>query len=112
MLFAMFYLMASMILKRIEMAADLPISRDLTVMVKGFAISIIIYGHCGNYFGIRYLTPLGGIGVALFLLLSGYGINESWIINGRKGYWKKRLLTFFMPYVTCEAVSAATRGGV
>lgn len=41
-------------------------------------IIIIIIQHVSGGFEIRYLTPLGGIGVAMFLILSGYGLNESY----------------------------------
>ena len=36
----------------------------------------------------RIFTPLGGIGVAMFLILSGYGLNESFKKNGLDGFWK------------------------
>lgn len=41
------------------------------------AISIILQ-HVASGFGIRYFTPLGGIGVVIFLALSGFGLNESY----------------------------------
>lgn len=86
-------------------------SMDYTTIIKGIAISIIVYGHCGNNFGIRYLTPLGGIGVAMFLMLSGFGINESWKKNGHKQYWRKRFISFFVPYCIVEIVAIPLRGG-
>jgi len=45
---------------------------------RAIAAIIIILQHVSGGFGIRYLTPLGGIGVAMFLILSGYGLNESY----------------------------------
>lgn len=49
------------------------ISREVSNICKGFAILIIILCHVGNYFT-RILTPLGGAGVSIFLILSGYGL--------------------------------------
>lgn len=55
----------------------------------------------GTFFcgGITYFTPLGGIGVAIFLLLSGYGLNESCAKSGLTNWCKKQLLveaSFFL----------------
>jgi hypothetical protein len=41
----------------------------------------------GTFGGGRFtlFTPLGGSGVAIFLLLSACGLNESWIANSNTG---------------------------
>ena len=39
----------------------------------------------------------GGMFVAVFLILSGYGINESFHKHGLKGYWHKRLTKVVVP---------------
>lgn len=49
-----------------------------TNICRAVAAIIIILQHVAGGFGIRYLTPLGGIGVAIFLILSGYDLNESY----------------------------------
>lgn len=46
----------------------------------------------------RAFTPFGGIGVAIFLILSGYGLNESFKRNGIEGFWKKRFSRVWIPY--------------
>lgn len=46
----------------------------------------------------RVFTPLGGIGVAMFLILSGYGLNESFKRNGIEGFWMKRFSRVWIPY--------------
>ena len=79
--------------------------------IKGLAIACIVYGHLGNFFGIRYLTPLGSIGVAMFLVVSGYGINESWKKNGPHAYWRKRIVSVFLPYAVIELAALPLRGG-
>ncbi len=47
---------------------------------------------------IRIFTPLGGIGVALFLFGSGFGLNESLKKNGLSDYWVKKVKRVFIPY--------------
>ena len=49
-----------------------------TNICRAVAAIIIILQHVSGRLGIRYFTPLGGIGVAIFLILSGYGLNESY----------------------------------
>lgn len=49
-----------------------------TNICRAVAAIIIILQHVAGSFGLRYFTPLGGIGVAMFLILSGYGLNESY----------------------------------
>lgn len=39
----------------------------------------------------------GGMFVAVFLILSGYGINESFHKHGLKDYWHKRLTKVVVP---------------
>lgn len=66
--------------------------RNHTIEDKGLAILLVILCHAAGTFGqgkFVLFTPLGGIGVAIFLLLSGYGLNESWnnlAKNDRGGY--------------------------
>ena len=52
----------------------------------------------GGGFNYRIVTPLGGIGVSIFLFLSGYGLNESYIANGLGKFWKNKLLRLLLPY--------------
>ena len=53
-------------------------SVDYTTALKEIAMLLIMIGHCtGLWIGGRAMTPCGGIGVSLFLITSGYGINES-----------------------------------
>ena len=111
-IFVTLYAIAVLLLqRRRNLDIYIPFSRDLTTVGKGVAIAIIIYGHLGNLFNIRYLTPLGGIGVAMFLILSGFGINESWKKNGLQRFWSKRLVGVMLPYVIVEAVTIPIRGG-
>ena len=76
------------------------LSKPLTNCLKGIAVVLVIISHfLGGGFVIRYFTPLGGIGASIFLFLSGYGINESFLGKGLKGYWAKRINRILIPYL-------------
>ena len=63
-------------------------SKDVTNIIKGIAILIIVLGHAGNRIpGSRILTPLGAVGVGMFLICSGYGLEKSYIKNGLSEFW-------------------------
>lgn len=74
------------------------LSKIHTDVMKGIAILIIVIAHVGNFSGVRYFTPLGGIGVALFLICSGYGLYKSYEENGLEGFFQKRLSRVLLPY--------------
>lgn len=77
-------------------------SKEHTTVIKGIAIILVIMNHMGGCFEIRYLTPFGGIGVALFLICSGYGLVSSYEKNGLSNYWKKKLQTVYLPYALIQ----------
>lgn len=110
-IFSVFFVVGVIALRKKEFLVNLPFSKDYSLIGKGLAIAIVVYGHLGEYFHIRYLTPLGGIGVAMFLILSGYGINESWKKNGYQDYWKKRFVSVYIPYLIIEVATIPLRGG-
>ena len=66
--------------------------------LKGIAIVMIILCHIVGVFGVRYATPLGGIGVSIFLFISGYGLNESYKKNGLNNFISKRVKKVLIPY--------------
>ena len=75
-------------------------SKSLTYSLRGIAVILVIISHfAGGGFGIRYFTPLGGIGVSIFLFLSGFGLQESYRKNGLKLFWPKRLIRIIVPYL-------------
>lgn len=55
--------------------------------------------HSSCDLGIRYFTPLGGIGVSLFLILSGYGLSESFKRKGVDSFWKNKISKIWIPYL-------------
>ena len=80
--------------------------RSNTSFLKGIAILLVMMCHLvGSIFqgSVRIFTPLGGIGVSIFLLLSGYGLNESFDKAGLEKWWRKRFLTILLPYIIVES---------
>lgn len=55
-------------------------------------------GHISAVMNTVVLSPFGGIGVALFLVLSGFGLNESFKSNGLAHYWRKKIARVLIPY--------------
>lgn len=69
-----------------------------TNILRGIGAIMVVISHMGAFSGLRYFTPLGGIGVAIFLMCSGYGLHISYSNSGLNGYFKKRLLKILIPY--------------
>lgn len=76
----------------------------LTNELKGLAILMVIFSHIGYFLfaGDQFLFPLstmGGVGVNLFLFLSGYGLAVSQNSSSLTtiNFYKKRLLKIFIP---------------
>ena len=75
-------------------------NRNCTTTLRGIATLIIMIGHVGvSGFGCRLFNPFGGIGVAMFLFLSGYGLSESFKKNGLNHFWKKKVIRIVIPYI-------------
>lgn len=78
---------------------------ELTQELKGLAILAIVFSHVGYFLSSsrNFLFPLsimGGVGVNLFLFLSGFGLTTSASkekIHALK-FYKKRLLKLFTPF--------------
>ena len=89
-------------------------SIDVTNQIKGFAILAIVFSHIGyslSHDDFLYpLSVLGGVGVNLFLFLSGFGLTLSEIKNPLSPiqFYKKRLLRLFLPlWITISILLAA-----
>lgn len=80
--------------------------RSNTKVMKGVAILAVMLCHLMGKFGggTTLFTPLGGIGVSIFLMLSAYGLNESYIGGGYKSWWKKRIIAVFIPYFLIQCI--------
>lgn len=80
-----------------ETVCNVPENRSYTTILKGIAILLVLICHFSGNMS-RIFTPLGGIGVAMFLVLSGYGLNESYKKNGLHKFWSKRFIRLWIPY--------------
>lgn len=84
--------------------------RNYTTAIKGFSILTVVWAHSGARLSIGGIQFIAGIGVALFLMCSGYGLEISYEKNGLEGFWKKRLLSVCLPFWTVELVGALATG--
>ena len=85
-------------------------NRNYTTAIKGFSILTVVWAHSGARLSIGGIQFIAGIGVALFLMCSGYGLEISYEKNGLEGFWKKRLLGVCLPFWTVELVGALATG--
>lgn len=69
-----------------------------TCCIKGIAILFILVGHIAGTFQTVLFTPLPAAGVSLFLMLSGYGLSESYKSKGLKDFWSKKITRVLIPY--------------
>lgn len=80
------------------------LDKNYTTAIKGFSILTVVWAHVGGMLGVGGIQFIAGIGVALFLICSGYGLEISYERNGLKEFWKKRLLGVCMPFWVVELV--------
>ena len=92
------------------MRKRLLLSREQSTCIKAIAITCVVICHVLNNYT-RIFTPLGGIGVCIFLILSGYGLSVSIDSRGIKGYWKKRIISVWIPYMFLETVIVFIKEG-
>lgn len=78
--------------------------KEVTNQIKGFAILAIIFSHIGYFLSSdpKFLFPfsiIAGVGVNLFLLLSGFGLTLSQLNSPLTplSFYKKRLFRLFIP---------------
>lgn len=84
--------------------------RNYTTAIKGFSILTVVWAHSGARLSIGGIQFIAGIGVALFLMCSGYGLEISYEKNGLKGFWRKRLLGVCLPFWVVELVGLFITG--
>ncbi|MFA6995379.1 MAG: acyltransferase family protein [Patescibacteria group bacterium] len=98
-----FFLVLVIFVRRRQDTVGIPPS--LSTELKGLAILMIVFSHIG-YFLVndhRFLWPLSslaGVGVDLFLLLSGYGLAVSQLQKNLtiKQFYQRRLIKLFIPF--------------
>ena len=74
------------------------LSRTNTQALKGFAAMGIFVFHMLGYDIWPVFNMWGGLFIAVFLALSGYGIEESFREKGLDGFWMKRLGKLILPF--------------
>ena len=94
---------------------DLIFSKKECTVLKGIAILTVILSHtcgvCRLFDGIPLLgndlicSAICKAGMPLFLFISGYGLHASYIENGLKDYWKKKLISVLLPYFIIQAIA-------
>lgn len=84
--------------------------KNYTTAIKGFSILTVVWAHSGAKLSVGGIQFIAGIGVALFLMCSGYGLEISYEKNGLKGFWRKRLLGVCLPFWTVELVGLFATG--
>ena len=84
--------------------------RNYTTAIKGFSILTVVWAHSGAMLSVGGIQFVAGIGVALFLMCSGYGLEISYEKNGLIGFWKKRLLGVCFPFWVVELVGLLATG--
>ena len=82
----------------------LSFSKEVTEDLKGFGILAVVFSHIGYFLSTddKFLFPLSilaGVGVNLFLFVSGFGLTISALSKPLCifGFYKKRLLKLFIP---------------
>ena len=81
------------------------LSFDNTTVTRGIAILMVVVHHLSLWFGTNVLTSWGGGGVAIFMILSGYGLTMSYQKSGVKRFWWKRFVGIFIPWLVVILIS-------
>lgn len=87
------------------------LDRTATTKMKAMAIILVVISHVSFVlFGrLFFVCPAGALGVSTFLILSGYGLMESFKQHGLDGFWRKRLSRVLVPYLIFLLVYCAYR---
>lgn len=79
-------------------------TKKCTTGLKGLAVLMVVWGHVGACLHVSGIQFIGGVGVSIFLILSGYGLEKSYINNGLQKFWNKKLIKVFIPFWIVELV--------
>ncbi|HHQ4647059.1 TPA: acyltransferase family protein [Aeromonas hydrophila] len=72
--------------------------RSHTDAIKGIAILFVMLGHT------NIIPYAGAYGVVLFLMLSGFGLVQSYFATGLDGFFSKRLSKVLIPYTVITVI--------
>jgi peptidoglycan/LPS O-acetylase OafA/YrhL len=80
------------------MAIELMFSKANTQGLRGIAALTIVFFHVVWGYGISPLLNMwGAFFVTIFIILSGYGLEESFRMRGLDGFWRKRVEKVVLP---------------
>lgn len=77
---------------------DVFFDRNHTSAIKGIAILLVLLGHIG------FIPHAGAYGVVLFLILSGFGLVQSYLHSGLSNFFSKRLSKVIIPYAVITII--------
>lgn len=77
---------------------DVFFDRYHTNAIKGIAILLVLLGHIG------FIPHAGAYGVVLFLMLSGFGLVQSYLHSGLSNFFSKRLSKVIIPYAVITII--------
>jgi peptidoglycan/LPS O-acetylase OafA/YrhL len=92
------------------------ISPNNLTALRFIAASLVLYGHCFIFLGLRdpmFLSwlPLGPLGVYVFFTISGYLISESWVRDPNLArFFARRALRIFPALIVCTVLSIIVLG--
>ena len=85
-------------------------SRDYTKTLKGASMLTVLWSHVGLYYGVRGIQFIGSVGLSLFIMFSGYGLQISVQKNGLKSFWIRRMKGVVLPYWIAEGIGLLAIG--
>lgn len=88
----------------------LGMDKYFTTSIKGLAILTVVWAHVGKQLNVGGIQFVAGVGVALFLICSGYGLELSYNRIGLIGFWKNKSIKVYCPFLIATLVGfGATR---
>jgi membrane-bound acyltransferase YfiQ involved in biofilm formation len=109
-IFFVFFVFVLLSAKKDKSLASEYLGHTQTDQLKGLAIFLVIVGHLWVHVADRMAhIVLSGDGVAVFLMLSGYGLTISWSQDVTfRGFFTKRLKRVMIPYWIATVVILMT----
>lgn len=77
-------------------------NQNFTKGLKGFSILLIVWCHIGAILDANNIQFIAGIGVSIFLICSGFGLEQSYKKNGLKKFWQKKFFKICIPFWIVE----------
>lgn len=80
-------------------------SVHFTEIIKGISILVIVWCHICLQIGIRGVQFIAGVGVSVFLICSGYGLECSFEKRGLSHYFRDRIARLVIPLFFVRIIS-------